>query len=302
MEIGSYSDFLEVMQPLEMLAKFFVNDSSKASQHWRLKGHAVMAFWDWLASWARVAEKPSDLGDSDERFILPPFVVHRHRSRNSEIDRDLADMFGAPKMSATNLHEIKRQTIDGRAEAASKVLTEDAWIIWCDTDYEADAIKAACRGALEVRGSDSIEAKEEKLEAFATGKAKHIIGKPSMIGYGLDWSHCANMVFVGRSYSYETFYQAVRRCWRFGQTRTVNVHLIVAEGEDTIGDVIDRKAADHVSMKRAMRDAMARSAGRKAIVREAYNPQHETGLPPWLRSSRLIVAPETPSRRLTATA
>lgn len=282
-ELGSYSDFLEIMAPLEMLAKFFVNDSSQASQHWRLKGHAVRAFWDWLASWARMAEQPSDLGDSDDGFILPPFRVHRHRSADSVIDRDLADMFGAPAMSATNLHHIKRQTMQARAATCAEVVTrDDAWVIWVDTDYEADAVKRAIPFAIEIRGSQSIDEKEEKLEAFATGNAKHLIAKPSSCGFGLDWSHCANMAFVGRSYSYETWYQAVRRCWRFGQKRMVNVHLIVAEGEDSIGAVIDRKARDHSDMKAAMRAAMRRAMGKTAVRRAAYLPREQTELASWI--------------------
>jgi superfamily II DNA or RNA helicase len=287
MELGNYAEFLETMAAVEMLSRFFINDTSTASQEWRLKGHAVEEFWDWLSSWARVAEKPSDLGDDDDRFILPPFKVHRHKSRDSTIDRDLADMFGAPIMSATSLHDVKRQTIEARAEATGDVVAKaknEAWLLWVDTDYEADALKRAIPSAIEVRGSQSIEEKEEKLEAFATGKAKHIIGKPSMIGFGLDWSHCANMAFVGRSYSYETYYQAVRRCWRFGQKNTVNVHLIVAEGEDTIGRVIDRKADGHAKMKAAMRDAMKRAIGQSAVRKSPYIPNHSARLEPWIAS------------------
>ena len=116
----------------------------------------------------------------------------------------------------------------------------EARILWVDTDYEADAVRGAVNGAREIRGSMSIDEKEERLAAFENGEIRHLIAKPSMCGFGLDWSHCARMAFVGRSYSYETWYQAVRRCWRFGQKREVIVDLIVAEGEDTIGRAIDR--------------------------------------------------------------
>lgn len=157
------------------------------------------------------------------------------------------------------------------------------WIIWTDTDYEADAVRKVLPDAIEVRGSQSIEEKEEKLNAFALGKVDILIGKPSMIGFGSDWSHCARMAFLGRSYSYETWYQAVRRCWRFGQKRKVVVHLIVAEGETEIGRVIDRKAGDHARMKDAMRHAMLRATGRSAIVKEVYNPTQKAKVPEWLR-------------------
>lgn len=288
MELGNHAEFLGVMSGNEMLSRFFVNDTSIASQEWRLKGHAVDAFWDWISSWARAAEKPSDLGDKDEGFILPPFQVRRHRAADSTIDRDLADLFGAPNLSATTLHDVKRQTSKARADAVAGIVAaepDQAWLIWADTDYEADALKDAIPAATEVRGSMSIDEKEYRLAAFEAGEARYLIAKPSMCGFGLDWSHCARMVFVGRSYSYESYYQAVRRCWRFGQKRPVVVHIVVAEGEAEIGRVIDRKAGDHDQMKRAMRDAMARAVGRSAIVKAPYSPNSTKRLAPWIRSA-----------------
>ena len=286
MELGNYAEFLDVMAANEMLSRFFINDTSTASQQWRLKRHAERPFWDWMASWSRMAEKPSDLGDSDDGFDLPPFTVTRHRAKDSRIDREFADLFGIPDLSATNLHDVKRQTIEARAETAAGVVSADeAWIIWCDTDYEADALKAAIPTAIEIRGSQSVDEKEEKIAAFESGDARHIIGKPSMMGFGLDWSHCAHMAFVGRSYSYETWYQAVRRCWRFGQKRTVHVHLIVAEGETEIGRVIDRKADDHSRMKEAMRAAMRRATQERAITKAPYIPKNTARLAPWISAA-----------------
>ncbi len=288
MELGNYAEFLEIMAANEMLSRFFINDTSTASQEWRLKGHAVNAFWDWMASWARMAEKPSDLtGNSgdDRAFKLPAFNIHRHKARDSRIDRELADMFGAPVMSATKLHDVKRQTSEARAEMTASIVdaeTKEPWLIWCDTDYESDALKAAIPSAIDIRGSQSIDEKEERLAAFASGETKHLIAKPSMCGFGLDWSHCARMAFVGRSYSYETWYQAVRRCWRFGQKRTVDVHLVVAEGEDTIGRVIDRKAGDHSTMKSAMRLAMLRATGKEGVRKAAYLPTHMGKIASWI--------------------
>lgn len=284
MEIGSYAEFLEIMASNEMLSRFFINDTSTASQQWRLKGHAQMAFWDWMATWSRMAQRPADLGDfeTDSRFDLPPLHVTRHRAGESEIKSSGHDLFAGLTMSATSLHDVKRQTSKARAECVAGVLTDEPWIIWVDTDYEADAVKSVVKDAIEVRGSQAIERKEELLEAFASGQAKWIIGKPAMIGFGLDWSHCANMAFVGRSYSYETYYQAVRRCWRFGQTKPVNVHLIVAEGEDEIGRVIDRKSTDHDKMKSEMRAAMARAQGAPVETKSAYRPTHKGRLPAWL--------------------
>lgn len=291
MEFGSYAEFLDVMASNEMLSRFFINDTSTASQQWRLKGHAVNSFWDWMASWARMAEKPSDLtglaGD-DAGYNLPPFEVLRHRAADSQLDNEFAGLFGADTISATGMHDIKRQTIEARAEKAAEAVNaerREPWLIWCNTNYEADVLKTMLPDAIEVRGSQSADEKEELLEAFGTGQAKHLITKPELAGFGLDWSHCARMAFVGRTFSYETWYQAVRRCWRFGQTRNLKVHLIVAEGEDAIGRVIDRKEGDHAKMKVAMRDAMRRAVGQSAAVKVAYQPNHKTRLAPWLKSA-----------------
>jgi hypothetical protein len=288
MEFGSYAEFLDVMASNEMLSRFFINDTSKASQEWRLKGHAIQSFWDWMASWARLAEKPSDLGDSDEGFILPPFKMTCHRSRDSKLDMEFADMFGTQTASATAIHDIKRQTREARAEAIAAVVAGDpaeAWLIWCDTNYEADELTKMIPGAIEVRGSQSIDEKEELLEAFGRGEARILISKPSICGHGLDWSHCARMAFIGQSYRYETWYQAIRRCWRFGQKRKLQVHIAVAEGEYGIGRAIERKETAHVSIKREMRAAMARVAGKSAIVKSPYQPTYTARLAPWISAA-----------------
>jgi hypothetical protein len=217
--------------------------------------------------------------------VLPPFDVIRHRARDSNVDSDLSDMFGQVNMSATNMHDVKRQTSAARAEKVAAIVAENAgepWIIWCDTDYEAEALLAAIPTALDVRGSMPTEKKEERIEGFATGVIRHLIGKPSMLGFGLDWSHCARMIFCGRSYSYEAWYQAVRRCWRFGQTRNLQVHVVVAEGETEIGRVVERKAADHDRMRAAMRRAMRDAVYGDQVARVGYNPTHEGRLPKWL--------------------
>jgi hypothetical protein len=284
MELGQHSEFCGVMAANEMLSRFFINDTSTASQEWRLKRHGVTAFWDWMASWSRLAQMPSDLGDSDERFILPPLQVIRHHAA-AVIKADDGDLFGRDVVSATNMHAVKRQTVGERAAIAAQLALSDRepWVLWVDTDYEADAVHEAMKGAaIEVRGSMPAETKERNLDAFADGTARVLITKPSICGFGLNWQHCAHTAFVGRSFSYESWYQAVRRFWRFGQMRSVQVHLIVAEGEDAIGRVIDRKADDHSSMKAAMRAAMQRNAGRSNQTKVPYQPTHDGRLPAWL--------------------
>jgi hypothetical protein len=284
MELGQQSSFLGIMPANEMLMRWFINDTKEASQQWRLKRHAEDDFWDWMASWSRVAQNPEDLGFDGSRYVLPPLNIHKHHSAAMPVSSG-GGLFGAD-VSATNMHAVKRETANARADVMAMVSDNaEPFIAWCDTDYEADALKARMKDAVEVRGSMRIEQKEENLEAFSLGHVRRIITKPSVAGFGLNWQHCANMGFTGRSFSYEAWYQAVRRSWRFGQTRPVNVHLAVAEGEDQIGRVIDRKAGDHAAMKAAMVKAMRRAVNRNAAVKITYNPTHEGKVPSWLTSA-----------------
>ena len=280
MELGQQSDFLGIMPSSEMLMRWFINDTSVASQKWRLKRHAVNDFWDWCASWSRMAEMPSDLGGDDSGFVLPALQVIRHRAEASPIKG--SDLFGTVDMSATAIHDVKRKTAANRAESIAELVDgSEPWVIWCDTDYEADAIRALLPHAAEVRGSHSADQKESTLRAFADGTERVLITKPSVCGFGLNWQHCARTAFVGRTFSYEAWYQAVRRFWRFGQKREVEVHLVVAEGEDAIARVIDRKARDHDVMRTAMRAAMARASENAATRRISYNPTHRASAPTW---------------------
>lgn len=285
MELGNQSAFLGVMPANEMLMRWFINDTKEASQQWRLKRHAADDFWDWMASWSRMAQSPEDLGFEGSRYILPPLNIIRHKAAGSNIKPMDGSLF-ISDVSATNMHDIKRQTATARAELiASLADNADPFIVWTDTDYEADAVKAVMPDAVEVRGSMLIERKEENLEAFALGQARVIITKPSVAGFGLNWQHAPNMGFVGRSFSYESWYQAVRRSWRFGQTKPVNVHIAVAEGEDQIGRVIDRKASDHDAMRTAMATAMRRAVNRADANKVTYNPTYTGRFPSWLKNS-----------------
>jgi hypothetical protein len=209
MELGQQSDFLGVMPSSEMLMRWFINDTSVASQEWRLKKHAVNDFWDWCASWSRMAEMPSDLGGDDAGFVLPPMKIVRHRAESSPVKG--SDLFGMVDMSATSMHDVKRKTAGNRAKAIADIIdSAEPWVIWVDTDYEADEVKAAVPGASEIRGSQTPEAKEATLRAFADGSIRILITKPSLTGFGLNWQHCARTAFVGRTFSYEAWYQAVR--------------------------------------------------------------------------------------------
>jgi hypothetical protein len=284
MELGQHAEFLGIMASNEMLARWFVSDQTEMGRY-RLKRHGESAFWDWMASWARCAETPDDLGFDGSRFILPPLKVVRHK-----VAGDIRSPIGAlfmEDLSATNIHSVKRQTSNARADAVAALIAAEpteSWLVWTDTDYEADACMRRIANAIDVRGSMSPEKKEAGLWEFVAGN-RPLITKPSVAGAGLNFQHCARMAFIGRSFSYESWYQAVRRCWRFGQSREVHVHLAVAEGEDQIGRVIDRKAEDHVRMKRAMADAMRRNRNISSEVKVAYSPTHNGRMPEWLVSS-----------------
>ena len=283
MELGQHSEFCGIMPSNEMLMRWFIADQKQMGRY-RLKGHAQESFWDWMASWCRMTQMPSDLGFPDDGFVLPALDVVRHRVAGSAPVMADGALF-PDAVSATTLHSVKRQTVEARARLIAEVVAgapAEPWVIWCDTDYEADALRRVLPDAIEVRGSMPVEAKEANLQRFADGTALRLITKPSICGFGLNWQFCAHTAFVGRSFSYEAWYQAIRRFWRFGQSRRVTAHLAVAEGEMQIGDVIDRKAADHARMKAAMTQAMRRAMERGAATRIPYEPRHDGRLPAWL--------------------
>ena len=292
MELGNHAEFLGVMQSREMLSRWFINDTSSASQDWRLKGHAVHHFWDWVASWSRCIAQPSDLGYSDDGFALPELVTRHHmiaadRTRDTGDDEGQIRLFRMPENSATSIHREKRMTADARADAIAGVVNAELgepWIVWCDTDTEADALTERIPNSIEVRGSMTAEQKEDRLVAFSTGQSPVLVTKPSIAGYGLNWQHCARVAFVGLSFSYESYYQAIRRCWRFGQTRPVHVHVAMADTERNIHEVVARKGADHDAMKAAMVGAMQR-AHAKSEARVDYLPSKRTKVPSWMRGA-----------------
>lgn len=288
MELGNHSEFLGVMRGAEMLTRWFVNDTADTGTY-RLKGHAVAAFWEWVASWAMCVATPSDLGYPDEGYALPPLeVVPEVLPVDRTLDRG-GMLFRVPDMSATGLHKEKRRTAPDRAARAAQLVAAEpgeAWVLWVDTDYEADAIMAALAGlgiaATEVRGSMSRGAKECALEWFSDGRTGVLVTKPEVAGFGLNWQHCARTIFVGPSYSYEQFYQAVRRFWRFGQVRPVRATVIMADTEVDVWRVATTKMRAHEAMKRHMFDAAIRARAAVSEVKIPYQPVAALRLPPFL--------------------
>jgi DNA modification methylase len=252
LELGNHADFLGVMRANEMLARWFVNDSMHAGNY-RLKGHAEANFWQWMASWAVSVGKPSDLGPfSDEGFELPPLNVVETRVGAERV------LDGQEALSATAIHAAKRKTAGERADAMSEIVSRspaEPWVLWCETDYEADELRRAVPGSVEVRGSQKLELKEELLQAFTEGQISKLITKPSIAGFGLNWQHCCNTATTA-TWSYERFYQLIGRFRRFGQTRQVNCHIVFAPEEESMMDTIREKSQKHEIMKTKMAENM----------------------------------------------
>jgi DNA modification methylase/superfamily II DNA or RNA helicase len=255
MELGNHADFLGVMASNEMLARWFINDSMKAGNY-RLKAHGERDFWRWVSSWAVCAEKPSDLGDyEDGGFALPPLRIEGHLIADPNRAHERGQLFlGDAAPSATQMWADKKETAKDRCTRAVEIVATkpDTWTVWCETNHEADMLAKMMPYAVEVRGSESIEAKERKLDAFSDGDARVIVTKPSIAGFGLNWQHCSDVVFVGLTYSFEKLYQAIRRSWRYGQTKPVTVHLISAESDQGIVSAVEAKQVEFDVMVAAM--------------------------------------------------
>lgn len=284
MELGQHSAFLGIMASNEMLSRWFIADQNNMGKY-RLKGHGVKPFWNWVASWARCISKPSDLGYSDEGFVLPKLNLHRHIVKSDISINTGETLFRIPEMSATSIHQEKRLSAGMRADAIADIVNAEPtepWLIYCETDYEATELRGRIKDGVEVSGSMSDALKEERLVGFAEGSVRVLISKPSIAGFGLNYQHCARVAFIGLSFSYEQFYQAVRRCWRFGQTRPVECHIAMADTERNIWDVVTRKSGDHEAMKVEMYAAMRR-AHETREVKIDYEAMLPVRLPSWIR-------------------
>jgi len=288
MELGNHAEFLNVMRQQEMLSKWFINDTSTASQEWRLKGHAVEDFWQWVASWSRCATLPSDLGGDDTGYNLPEIDRRIHTveaDRQQDVDQGM--LFRIPEMSATSFHKEKRLTIKERCEMAAELASHDKPVtVWCETNEESAMLAGMIDGAVEVRGDQKPEEKERRLLGFADGEYRAMVTKPKLAGFGVNWQHCAHAVFASISFSYEQHYQAVRRSHRFGQKERVRNDIVIADTEATIWNAINVKSKKHDEMKRRMSDAM-RKAQSQASVRVEYDRPLDLAFPEWIRSEEV---------------
>ena len=289
MELGNQAEFVGALSYMDMLARFFTHDGSD-TQKWILKGHAQSDFWKWMCSWSVLLRKPSDLGFDDSRHILPPLIRKQHVVTSEFVPNFEEGLFSTDGKSLKARRVIKRTSLEDRvAMAASITPTDEPVMWWCHLNDESAALAKAIPGAVEVTGSDSDDYKEQKLLDFAEGKIRVVISKPSICGHGMNFQVCAWTGFVGLNDSFEQTFQAIRRFWRFGQTRPVQVHLISSDREGAVLSNLQRKEDDADRMAEQMVRHMAdiSSAEIRGIskMESKYHPTKSMTLPSWLRSA-----------------
>jgi superfamily II DNA or RNA helicase len=257
MELGQHAEFLGVMNSNEMLARWFISDQTKMGAY-RLKGHAVKPFWEWVASWARAAVLPSDLGGDDTGYDLPEVDMQTHI-----VDVDLTDgvadgmLFRIPDQSATAIHKEKELTLRDRCAKVAELAMHDKPVtIWCERNDESAMLASMIPGAVEIRGDMSADEKERLILGFSDGNYRVLVTKPKLAGFGVNWQHCAHVIFASITHSYEQFYQALRRSHRFGQQEQVRCDVVFSTTERDMWNNLMRKKKEHEGMKQHMRLAM----------------------------------------------
>lgn len=253
-ELGNQCEFLGVMSRTEMLATYFVNDTGDTGT-WRLKGWGQSRFWEWMGTWAVVLRNPADLGFDGSKYILPTPAYIEHVVETNQS----GDLFAKPAQTMLERRKAQRDSIEARCKALADVVnadTSEPWLIWCHLNDEAELLQSLIPGSVNVQGSDRPEYKAEQMMRFSHGELRVLISKPKICGFGMNWQHCARMAFVGLDDSFEKFYQAVRRCYRFGQKRSVQVHLFTAENEGQILANLKRKEVQHHEMSANMIEHM----------------------------------------------
>lgn len=282
MELGNQAEFVGVMSRVEMLAMFFTHDGGDTS-NWRLKKHGAVRFWEWMASWSVVINSPADLGFDGSIYELPPLVMHEHHVKSGDIGGDL---FGGMALSLTDQRTAKRISMTERVEQCAALVnnTPGPWLVWCHLNSESEALAKAIPGSVAVAGSDTMAHKENAMDSFSDGMLRVLISKSSICGFGMNFQHCAQQTFVGIDHSFEMFYQAIRRSWRFGQTRQVDVHVFLGASEGLILDNLKAKEARHnemsIRMAEHMRTMMQQNIFGATIEKADYVRDVATG-PGW---------------------
>lgn len=288
MELGNHAEFMGVMTREEMLAMFFTHDGGRTS-NWRLKGHAQSEFWKWVCTWAVMLRNPSDLGFDDTRFTLPDLNIH-DQVITADIPPPDGMLFWANADTLADQRYIRRESMEDRCYRALDIVNESSpdrqWLIWCDLNDESALLTKILPDAVEIKGSDSDQHKTQSMIDFQDGKIRILVTKPSIAGFGMNWQNCHGLVFVGLSHSYEAYYQAVRRCWRFGQRHAVDVHIVYEQREGAVIANIRRKDKEAQQMAAAMVELMQaesmRLFGRTSRNSTGYQPSVDMFVPEWL--------------------
>lgn len=288
-ELGTHAEFLGICTRSEMLSEYFVHDGGE-TQTWRLKGHARAMFWRWVSTWGAMVRKPSDLGFDDSLYNLPPLNVHQHTVRIENAAERVGQLFVMEAQSLSERRDARKESVADRVSACAALVNADdeRWLVWCDLNAESEMLTKAIRGAVEVKGADDPDHKERALTDFAAGKIRVLVSKPSIAGWGMNFQVCSRIAFVGVTDSWESYYQAVRRCWRFGQSRPVDVHIFASDLEGAVVANLRRKEADALAMAESLsaetREAVMRNV--VGLVRESntYNAARRVSVPSWLRS------------------
>jgi hypothetical protein len=282
-ELTNHAEFLDVMSGKEIIALFFKQDGN-TTHAWRLKGHAKDAFWTWMAQWSIAIRRPSDIGYDDGKFKLPELKMH-----HITVDGKAQDgfLFAIEAQTLQERRGARRASMDDRVNVTAGLVNgnQDKWLVWCDMNAESQALEKAIDGSVEVTGSDKPEFKEQTLNDFAQGKIRVMISKPSIAGFGMNFQICHKVAFVGLSDSYEAFYQAVRRCWRFGQDKAVDCYVVAADTEGAVVSNIERKERQASQMFDEIVKKMSIHELNKRQVRSEmdYNPSVEMIVPEWLK-------------------
>lgn len=278
MELGNHSEFLGVMTRAEMLSMYFVHDGGNTAK-WRLKGHAEDVFWNWMASWAVFIDNPKNLGYDADGYNLPELNIN-------EIIVD-GDEVLSETLTLTQRRQARKDSMELRCQAAADIVnsSDEQWLVWCDLNDESAMLKNLIDDAVEIKGSDKASHKTSSMLNFSGGLIKCLVTKPSIAGFGMNWQQCHNMIFVGLSDSYEKYYQAVRRCYRFGQKNEVNVYIIISAKEGAVKANIERKQEDAKKMQDAM-IKLTKEVTKKELqvttrIMTEYVPKVKMMLPNW---------------------
>lgn len=248
-EFGNHCEFLNVMNRAEMLATFFINDAKE--NQWRMKRHAESRFWEWLASWAMVVTNPRDLGFETDGYDLPPLNI-QHIIVDSAIKK--GKLVPSVAQDLSERREARKESMEDRVSVVKDLIKDmDSCLVWVDYNDESELVRKSCN-MTEVKGSDTDIHKETSMLGFANGDIKFLVSKPSICGFGMNFQRCHNMIFCGISDSYEKFYQAVRRCYRFGQKNEVNVYVVISQRELSVLNNIKKKQSQHEKMSQEMID------------------------------------------------